>query len=165
MSHRAQSFLILLPFHFPALSGALHYSALEERLELKGHLLPSLPNPAWKQPPMSKGVKPQKFQLNLKWIHAPFDYSKQSMGVSALSLLENIPCSHVMRINSKVSLTAKRVALFFHSSITNTHELSWDEKQAHSSRPWSQQFWTDIWADLSKTTFTSSDYFHLLKTN
>lgn len=46
MSHRTQSFLILLPFHFSALSDALQYPALEERLELKGLLLPSLHDPA-----------------------------------------------------------------------------------------------------------------------
>lgn len=128
MSHRAQSFLILLPFHFSALLHALQYLALE-RLELKGLLLSRSRAP--KQPSVTECSKNIKSQFKLRQILVPINYSNQNISASALSLLESIPCSH---INTILSLTAKRAA-FFHSIGMNTHELSRDEKQALISAP------------------------------
>lgn len=68
----------------------------------------------------------------MKWILFSTDYSKQSTSISALSLLENIPCSHVMGVNYKVSLTAKRVAFFF-TAASWTHMSYHEVKNRHSA--------------------------------
>lgn len=63
MYHRAQSLLILLPFHFSALLHALQYPALE-RLELKGLLLPR--SPARKQPSVTECSKTIKIPAQVE---------------------------------------------------------------------------------------------------